>query len=49
MYNELYSEYYTAGHTIFSELTLEEFAALYLGGGMSETGSVSRAFVQGPS
>lgn len=44
-YNEQYSEYYTAGHNQFSHLTLEEFSAMYLGGGMSEPGSVSRTFV----
>lgn len=43
--NEEYGQYFTSAHNEFSELTDEEFAAMYLGGGMSEEGSISRAYV----
>lgn len=41
----MYGQYYTSAHNEFSEYTPEEFAALYLGGGMSQEGSISRAYV----
>lgn len=49
MLNELYGEYYTSAHNQFSHLTPEEFAATYLGGSMSEEGSVSRMHVAAPT
>lgn len=48
-FNELYGEYYTSAHNQFSELTPEEFAATYLGGGMSEEGSIARMHVAPPT
>ena len=44
--NEQYSEYYISAHNQFSELTTEEFQQKYLGGGISEEGSIERANVQ---
>ncbi len=47
--NEKYGEYFKSGHNEYSDLTLEEFSAMFTGGSMSPQGSISRAFVEGPN